>query len=57
MKYFDVVSIPGNVIRIIPQRTEDKENKIYYEFLEFYNLSKINYIYFSVIFLFLLYNI
>jgi hypothetical protein len=47
MKYFDVVSIPGNVIRIIPQRTEDKENKIYYEFLEFYNLSKINYIYFS----------
>ena len=37
MKYFDVVSIPGNVIRIIPQRTEDKENKIYYEFNKYLN--------------------
>lgn len=47
MKYFDVVSIPGNVIRIIPRRTDEKENKIYFEFLDFYNLSKINYIWFS----------
>lgn len=29
MKYFDAVSIPGTVIRIIPKRTEEKENKIY----------------------------
>lgn len=47
MKYFGVVSIPGSVIRIIPQRTEEKENKIYFEFLRFYELSKINYIWFS----------
>lgn len=47
MKYFGVVSIPGTVIRIIPQRTEEKENKIYFEFLKFYELSKINYIWFS----------
>lgn len=47
MKYFDVVSIPGTVTRIIPKRTEDKENKIYYEFLDFYELSKINFIWFS----------
>ncbi len=47
MKYFDVVSIPGTVIRIVPKRTEEKENKIYYEFLEFYELSKINFIWFS----------
>ena len=32
MKYFDAVSIPGTVIRIIPKRTEEKENKIYFEF-------------------------
>lgn len=47
MKYFDVVSIPGTVIRIIPKRTEEKENKIYYEFMDFYELSKINFIWFS----------
>lgn len=47
MKYFDAVSIPGTVIRIIPKRTEEKENKIYFEFLDFYECSKINYIWFS----------
>lgn len=47
MKYFDVVSIPGTVTRIIPKRTKEKENKIYYEFLDFYELSKVNYIWFS----------
>ncbi len=47
MKYFGAVSIPGNVIRIIPRRTEEKENKIYYEFLDFYQAVPINYIWFS----------
>lgn len=47
MKYYGAVSIPGTVIRIIPPRTEEKENKIYFEFLKFYELSKINYIWFS----------
>ena len=47
MKFFDVVSVPGNVIRIVPRRTEEKENKIYYEFMEFYQLAPINYIWFS----------
>lgn len=47
MKYFDVVSIPGNVTRIIPQRSDEKENKIYFEFLEFYDASEVNYIWFS----------
>ena len=46
-KFFDGISIPGTVTRLIPKRTEDKENKIYYEFLDFYELSKINYIWFS----------
>ncbi len=47
LKYFDVVSIPGMVTRILPVRTEEKENKIYYEFLDFYEASQINYIWFS----------
>lgn len=47
MKYFGVVSIPGNVTRIVPRRTEEKENKIYYEFLDFYRSAPINYIWFS----------
>lgn len=47
LKYFDAVSIPGYVTRLIPPHTEDLENKIYYEFMDFYNLSQINYISFS----------
>lgn len=47
MKYYGVVSVPGSVTRIIPKRTDEKENKIYYEFLDFYEASKINYIWFS----------
>lgn len=46
-KFFDGIAIPGTVTRLIPKRTEDKENKIYYEFLDFYELNKINYIWFS----------
>lgn len=47
MKFFEAISIPGTVTRILPKRTDEKENKIYYEFLDFYKLSKINYIRFS----------
>lgn len=47
LKYFDVTTMAGNVTRILPKRTEEKENKIYYEFLDFYEVSKINYIWFS----------
>jgi len=47
LKYFGAVSIPGTVTRIVPPRTEEKENKIYYEFLDFYDLSEVNYIWFS----------
>lgn len=47
MKFFGVVSIPGNVTRIVPRRTEEKENRIYYEFMDFYQYAPINYIWFS----------
>ncbi len=47
LKYFDAVSIPGVVTRILPPRTKEKQNKLYYEFIDFYEVSKINYIQFS----------
>ena len=47
MKYFGAVSISGTVIRLIPKQNSDTENIIYFEFLHFYDLTKINYIAFS----------
>ena len=47
MKYLDAVAIEAEVTRVMPPRTEDTENKIYYEFLPFYNDTKINYLWFS----------
>ncbi len=47
MKYYGAVSVPGTVIRIVPKRTDEKENKIYFEFMDFYELTNINYIWFS----------
>ncbi|MCI9354635.1 MAG: BMP family ABC transporter substrate-binding protein [Firmicutes bacterium] len=47
LKYLKAATIQANVIRIIPPRTEEKENKIYYEFMDFYRLSGINYIWFT----------
>lgn len=47
LKYFEAVSIPGVVTRILPPRTNEKENRIYYEFVDFYELSGVNYIWFS----------
>lgn len=46
-KYMGAVTIEANVTRIIPQRDDTKENKIYFEFLDFYSKTKINYILFS----------
>lgn len=43
-KYMGAVSIEGNVTRLIPQRSDTEENRIYYEFMDFYNKTKINYI-------------
>lgn len=47
LKYLDAVSIPGYVTRIIPPWSNDKETRIYYEFMDFYSLSKVNYIWFT----------
>lgn len=46
-KYFKNSSVYGSVTRIIPKKTNEKENIIYYEFLDFYEVTKINYVWFS----------
>ena len=47
LKYLKAATIQGNVIRIIPPLTGEKQKRIYYEFMDFYRLSEINYIWFS----------
>ena len=47
MKFFGAISIPGTVTRILPKKTNDKNVKVYYEFVNFYRVSKVNYITFS----------
>ncbi len=47
LKYFGAVSVAGDVIRVLPPRTQEKSNRLYYEFVDFYELSKVNYVWFS----------
>jgi len=47
LKYVDAVSIQARVTRMIPQRNDSLENRIYYEFLDFYKNSQINWLNFS----------
>ena len=47
MKFLDSVAIEAEVTRVIPRRTEDPENRMYFEFLPFYNDTRVNFIWFS----------
>ena len=47
LKYLDAYSVPCSVIRVVPKRTNSKENEIYYEFMDFYEITKMNIVYFS----------
>lgn len=50
LKYFDAYSMSANVIRLMPQRDPSNiDNCIYYEFLKFYSITKINSIWFTMI--------
>ena len=46
-KYFDADSIEGSVTRLIPYETDSRDNRIYYEFMDFYRESQINYLDFT----------
>ena len=39
MKFVGAYSIAGSVTRLVPKRSEDKEVKLYYEFMDFYQIS------------------
>lgn len=47
LKHYQAVTVPGMVTRLIPARSDSPENRIYYEFLDFYKLSHVNNIDFS----------
>ena len=47
LKYFGAVNVSATVMRKIPKLTDDLETRIYYEFMDFYKLTDINYIWFS----------
>lgn len=43
LKYFDAVSIPAKVTRILPERNGDQDVELYYEFVDFSRYSGINF--------------
>ncbi|MCR5291973.1 MAG: BMP family ABC transporter substrate-binding protein [Eubacterium sp.] len=47
LKYFDAVSIPAYVTRKVPKKTDDPENVIYYEFMDFNRITKVNFLWVS----------
>lgn len=48
LKFFKAFSIRAQVIRLVPKKKEnDVTNAIYYEFLDFYNKTKLNEIWFT----------
>ena len=47
MKFLDAVAIEADVTRIMPPRTDDPENRMYFEFLPFYADTGINYLWFT----------
>lgn len=40
IKFLGNYSIPGTVTRLLPKKTDDKETRLYYEFLDFYEVSE-----------------
>ena len=47
LKFCGAYSVTAEVIRILPERTNDEKIQLYYEFLEFNRYSKINFIEFT----------
>lgn len=47
LKFFDAVTIAANVIRILPERSENPEVLTYFAFLDFFRSSRVNFLEFS----------
>ena len=41
LRYFGALRIPGNVKRVLPARTDDPRITAYYEFIDFFKISKL----------------
>jgi basic membrane lipoprotein Med (substrate-binding protein (PBP1-ABC) superfamily) len=46
LRHFGAPTVQATVTRVLAPRTEDLENRVYYEFLDFYRITKVNYIQF-----------
>lgn len=47
LKFFDAVTIAANVIRILPERSENPEVLAYFAFIDFFRASRVNFLEFS----------
>ena len=47
MKYLGSYAITADVIRIMPEKNQNPDTEIYYEFVDFYNVTRLNIITFS----------
>ena len=47
LKFFDATSVSAQVTRILPRRDGSREIELYYEFVDFYQCSRINFLEFS----------
>lgn len=46
LKYFGAITIPATVTRLLPKPSDDPEVAAYYEFLDFYKMTGLNFIVF-----------
>lgn len=47
LKFFDAVTILGQVTRILPERDDSEETQLYFEYLDFYHITKVNFLEFT----------
>lgn len=47
LRYFGAVNISAEVTRVLPAKDGSRASRIYYEYADFYRLTKINYLWFS----------
>lgn len=47
LRHFGAAAVRGTVTRVIPEPDQTEESRIYEEFLSFYRITKINYLWFS----------
>lgn len=49
LKFVEAASVTANVIRLLPKKTDEPESRIYYEYVDFYEASKLCMLDFSTV--------